>query len=197
MVIWQLWKLQSPSTWGCGLKPKISLPVFLSLCHPLREGVDWNLPLRPYVLNLSCHPLREGVDWNQLNHNFKEPFSSHPLREGVDWNKGINEQLKAYDVTLYVRVWIETIPSATFWKHVVSPSTWGCGLKLGCFAEERATGRSPSTWGCGLKLPLPMGYCIDDTASPSTWGCGLKLWHLLCRMEYYRVTLYVRVWIET
>ena len=129
MVIWQLWKLQSPSTWGCGLKPKISLPVFLSLCHPLREGVDWNLPLRPYVLNLSCHPLREGVDWNQLNHNFKEPFSSHPLREGVDWNKGINEQLKAYDVTLYVRVWIETIPSATFWKHVVSPSTWGCGLK--------------------------------------------------------------------
>ena len=100
---------KSPSTWGCGLKHnETSCDEQIYLCHPLREGVDWNLKNPCFTGKDYRHPLREGVDWNHVKQYKNSPQKGHPLREGVDWNLVYLKQSEPFLVTLYVRVWIET-----------------------------------------------------------------------------------------
>ena len=92
---------------------------------------------------------------------------------GLKRGRGTNGRY-GHRVTLCVRVWIETVANVDAAIRQLSPSAWGCGLKRGCRAWFRYRIKSPSAWGCGLKHLLPqISLCLN------------------------RVTLCVRVWIET
>ena len=76
--------------------------------HPLREGVDWNKEVKRGERNLVCHPLREGVDWN-----YAGPWRKHHIEVTLYVRVWIETDCELADatgiiVTLYVRVWIET-----------------------------------------------------------------------------------------
>ena len=190
----------------------------IRLCHPLREGVDWNLAVLIVKPGELSHPLREGVDWNKIGVlslprkrvtlyvrvwietknlfvNDKER-KSHPLREGVDWN-GFTSRI-----------------SPVMYGHPLREGVdWNCRNKRGInsslvtlyvrvwietfdFRNLYNPTLSPSTWGCGLKRHRLHGRCME-LGSPSTWGCGLKLINSTWYHKESLVTLYVRVWIET
>ena len=142
----------SPSTWGCGLKLCRPLEKTSYWSHPLREGVDWNRLWTCRCYWYHSHPLREGVDWNSWLDCRKGTAYRHPLREGVDWNKFVASKEDG---------------------SLMSPSTWGCGLKQICTTDG------------GGKLSHPLREGVD-------WNSFIFL-HLNIR----HVTLYVRVWIET
>ena len=144
---------ESPSTWGCGLKPvrteKAESGGAVTLYVRVwieTEFIVWSSARR------FCHPLREGVDWNKSTTITKNLFQRHPLREGVDWNLKQYSQLGKILVTLYVRVWIETTHTRIYKvsrKVTLYVRVW---IETSYLALVQESKQSPSTWGCGLKL---------------------------------------------
>ena len=89
---------------------RVCIGPISTIGHPLREGVDWNLSNDLTEAEFISHPLREGVDWNYVDTSRRFRRKRHPLREGVDWNNITVVFLNRQNmVTLYVRVWIETL----------------------------------------------------------------------------------------
>ena len=102
------WRVASPSTWGCGLKPgAVAQPVdhFLS---PSTWGCGLKLAISCLVLVVVCHPLREGVDWNRAYESvYNCYYVTLYVRVWIETDI-LHEQGCDGLVTLYVRVWIET-----------------------------------------------------------------------------------------
>ena len=189
--------ITSPSTWGCGLKLMVDWLVLVMLKSPSTWGCglkhgrgDWNL-------DPMCHPLREGVDWNckyyvEIGGNARSPST---------WGCGLKPvilMLKThhYFVTLYVRVWIETARSA------ISMKTRTVTLYVRVWIETILPLYCQSSFPVTLYVRVWIETYAESLGnqagmSPSTWGCGLKQirWDMLCTIS--AVTLYVRVWIET
>ena len=149
----------------------------------------------------------------------KQNCLSHPLREGVDWNRW----LRYYHQAKYTSpsTWgcgLKLAIYNTIRSTARSPSTWGCGLKPVGVQSGLPKSASPSTWGCGLKLlracialpylchPLREGVDWNwINLSSLYWRVGHPLregvdWNqslIEDIVEDGKVTLYVRVWIET
>ncbi len=126
---------------------KMALPVTLYVRVWIETLIRECLPCKSI-----SHPLREGVDWNKVPLRTLWEDYGHHLREGVDWNDWAWPLCFVLYVTLYVRVWIETPLTNPPASTLQSPSTWGCGMKLGKDEHTEYAKPSPSTWGCGLKL---------------------------------------------
>ena len=165
----------SPSTWGCGLKH-----IFLGYQNQYKES-----------------PSTWGCGLKQLANKPLDDDKCHPLREGVDWNISISAAFICRYVTLYVRVWIETLRSFLKFTRFLSPSTWGCGLKQynSCFFKQAKYGhplREGVDWNLVInRLEAEM---IKVTLYVRVWIETLRNWYSLALRS---VTLYVRVWIET
>ena len=145
--------LASPSSWGSGLK---CLSYTTKQQQDLQSPSSWGSGLKSIEKNNPSVkerlPLLEGVDWNKRWYTVILRYNCLPLLEGVDWNISI----------------------ITFTKFsIVSPSSWGSGLKY------HRCGR----FFIYYRLPLLEG--VD-------WNLSVRK----PRMHRNSVSLFLREWIE-
>ena len=101
----------SSSSWGCELKYFYFHNSCTIFCHPLREDVSWNTYGSRIKDIVDGHPLREDVSWNFLVGNaftFSIPSSSS---WGCELKYNILLRVLLHNVILFVRMWVEIIPS--------------------------------------------------------------------------------------
>ena len=79
----------------------------LNFRQPLREAVSWNVIWKEYFYGRICQPLREAVSWNIALNTGEGERICQPLREAVSWNS-VNLMIRRpFDVSLFVRLWVE------------------------------------------------------------------------------------------
>ena len=190
--------IESPSTWGCGLKFLIRIDIEDTRRVTLYVRVWIEItPLEEKANPGGSHPLREGVDWNLIQFFWTLRVKSHPLREGVDWN---------------------ILERCIFSSCIASPSTWGCGLKCNTDASSSVTAvvtlyvrvwiemysATAAAAYVAVTLYVRVWIEISDTAMmpllrarhPLREGVDWNVSHYQSGKTVYVVTLYVRVWIE-
>ena len=98
---------KSASSWGCELKcySQCMDPDYQR--QPLREAVSWNDSGIRHKSDSYCQPLREAVSWNNNLIHASCRQSGQPLREAVSWNTPADVMIVDYDVSLFVRLWVE------------------------------------------------------------------------------------------
>ena len=126
------------------------------------------------IEEVKSQPLREAVSWNDQISTVLNDIVSQPLREAVSWNFCGRQMVdKTPIVSLFVRLWVEIL----------------------CVVSLQATFQSASSWGCELKYFLLWKH-MQVCWSASSWGCELKLYHRLECFDHFRVSLFVRLWVE-
>ena len=197
-----------------------AVPVICCCCssQPPCEAVSWNniqlkyidmsfvsLLVRLWVEMLTgkwppvwrtSQPPCEAVSWNPLKPRAIRISCSQPPCEAVSWNTIIAlKRLKAQNVSLLVRLWVEMCFTASVIRSASSASLWGCELKSSEFCTFSVSSSSASLWGCELKYQ----HCFPrkrGVRSASLWGCELKYDDNSPTVLPDYVSLLVRLWVE-
>ena len=144
-----------------------------------------------------CHPLHEGVDWNihEAGHLWLSELSPSTRGCGLKCFCLIG-QASGHNVTLYTRVWIEITSSLSPDSSVPShPLHEGVDWNILNCLHTFNTIMSPSTRGCGLKFRkfMVLQRASRVTLYTRVW---IEIQYSLVSASPMKVTLYTRVWIE-
>ena len=88
-----------------------------------------------------------------------------PLREAVSWNNPISFNPATWQVSLFVRLWVEMLQYSLCKRHFWSASSWGCELKYWVWV-----------WACRIWQSQPLREAVS-------WNVCLpgNMWIYLCQ----------------
>ena len=193
---------------------------FVNWCQPPREAVSWNNSRMAQPIT----PILSASSWGcELKHLVimlrPQTLPRQPPREAVSWNITTGTVFLSAIVSLLVRLWVET-KSVWFpvhnsfvsllvrlWVETLQSLSLCCRSVVSllvrlwvetsvCFASNKTIVESASSWGCELKRSTlkPSKWTI---MSASSWGCELKRESRSGVYRFWRVSLLVRLWVET